>query len=141
MDNIILVPDVHGRTFWKDAIPFVESGATCIFLGDYTDPNTSDNISDVDVLNNFREILSFARTHRDRVTLLLGNHDLSYLGDPFGIWTVYADRFCYNYADVIFEYYNENSDLFSFCAFREIGGKPFLFSHAGLHPVWVVWFV
>lgn len=139
MDGIILVPDVHGRSFWKEAIPYVESGDSCIFLGDYTDPYAVDNISDVEVLNNFREILSFAHTHRDSVTLLLGNHDLSYLGNPWGMWTVYADRFCYDYSDVLAEYYNENADLFSLCAFREIGGKPFLFSHAGLHPVWVSW--
>lgn len=139
MDGIILVPDVHGRLFWKEAIPYVESGMSCIFLGDYTDPYAFDNIRDTDVIDNFRDILSFARTHSDRVTLLLGNHDLSYFGNPWGMWTVQADRFCYDYDDVIAEYFNDNTDLFSFCAFREIGGKPFLFSHAGLHPVWVGW--
>lgn len=139
MDDIILVPDIHGRSFWKEAIPYVESGASCIFLGDYTDPYAVDNISDVEVLNNFRKILSFAHTHRDRVTLLLGNHDLSYMGNPWGIWTVYADRFCYDYADVLSEYYNENADLFSLCTVKVIGGKTFLFSHAGMHPVWVAW--
>lgn len=140
MNDIILVPDVHGRPFWKAAVPHVEAGATCIFLGDYTDPYAADNISDTEALDNFCEILSFARDHRDRVTLLLGNHDLSYLGEPWGIWTVYADRLCYNFADVLSEYYNENVDLFSLCTVKEIGGKTFLFSHAGLHPVWVEWY-
>jgi len=137
MKKLVIVPDVHGRTFWKAVIPFVEEGIPCIFLGDYTDPYSIDNISDIDVLKNLREIFSLARTYSDRVSLLLGNHDLSYLGDPFGIWTVYADRFCYNYADVIADYYNENADIFSLCTFREIGSEPILFSHAGMHPVWV----
>ena len=33
MKNVILIPDVHGRTFWKEAIPHVEDGTPCIFLG------------------------------------------------------------------------------------------------------------
>ena len=139
MKSIILVPDVHGRTFWKEAIPFVEDGTPCIFLGDYVDPYESEGISDLDALKNLREVLHFARTNQDRVTLLLGNHDLSYLGDPPGQWTVYANRFCYDYSDVISELLNENTDLMSLCAYREVGGRPFLFSHAGLHPVWMSW--
>ena len=35
------------------------------------------------------------------------------------------------------EYHNENRNLFSICAFHEVGGKTFLFSHAGVHPVWL----
>lgn len=139
MKNLILVPDVHGRTFWKEAIPYVETGTPCIFFGDYTDPYAIDNISDIDVLKNLREILSFAQSHSNRVTLLLGNHDLSYFGDPLGIWTVYADRFSYAWADYFSEYFNENRSLFSLCTFREIDGKPILFSHAGMNPVWMDW--
>ena len=137
--NTIIIPDVHGRTFWKEVVPHVEAGTPCIFLGDYVDPYGDEGISGLDALKNLREILAFANQYNDRVTMLLGNHDLSYLGDPWGLWTVYADRFCYEWADVISELFNENTDLFSLCAYREVGGKPFLFSHAGMHPVWVDW--
>lgn len=139
MKEIILVPDVHGRTFWKDVIPYVEDGIPCIFLGDYVDPYPSEGIDSLESFENFREILAFACEHRDHVTLLLGNHDLSYLGEPEGSWCVYADRYSIDYGDFIAEYFNENVDLFSLCAFREVGGKPFLFSHAGMHPVWMSW--
>lgn len=139
MKNIILIPDVHGRTFWKDAIPYVKGGTPCIFLGDYVDSYGFDNISNLQTYNNLHEILTFARENRDRVTLLLGNHDLSYLGNPMGIWSVDANRFCYEYADIISEDLNDNIDLLSLCDFREIGGKQFLFSHAGIHPLWLSW--
>ena len=139
MKELILVPDVHGRTFWKEAIPYVEGGTPCIFLGDYTDPYPQEGISSLDALINLRELLAFARSHSDRVTLLLGNHDLSYLGEPEGIWSVFADRYSLDCGDLYAEYYNENTDLLSLCTFREVGGKPFLFSHAGVHPVWLSW--
>jgi len=137
--NTIIIPDLHGRTFWKEAVPYVEAGVPCLFLGDYVDPYPIEGIGDLDALKNLREVLAFAQAHRDRVTLLLGNHDLSYLGDPWGLWTVYADRFSYGWADVLSELFNENGDLFSLCACREVAGRTFLFSHAGLHPVWVEW--
>ena len=137
--NMIVIPDLHGRTFWKEAVSYVEAGVPCLFLGDYVDPYPFESIGDLDALKNLREVLSFANAHRDRVTLLLGNHDLSYLGDPWGQWTVYADRFSDEWADIISELFNENSGLFSLCACREVAGRTFLFSHAGLHPVWVEW--
>ena len=137
--NLIIILDIHGRTFWKEAIPHVEAGTPCIFLGDYVDPYDDEGISGLDALKNLREIIAFAHQYEDCVTLLLGNHDLSYLGDPWGLWTVYSDRFCYEWADVISEYFNENADNCSLCVYREVGDKPFLFSHAGMHPVWVNW--
>lgn len=139
MKELILVADVHGRTFWKEVIPYVEGGTPCLFLGDYVDPYPSEGISELDALRNLRKILAFARSQRDRVTLLLGNHDLSYFGEPEGIWSVGADRYSFDYGDLIAECLNENIDLFSLCACREAGGKRFLFSHAGVHPVWVAW--
>lgn len=35
-NDILIIPDVHGRTFWKDAVNR-ESWGTIIFLGDYLD--------------------------------------------------------------------------------------------------------
>lgn len=137
--DTIIIPDVHGRTFWKEAVPFVEAGTHCIFLGDYVDPYDFDGISNLEGLDNMKEIVAFAHQYNDHVTMLLGNHDLSYFGEPWGLWTVYADRFCSDWADIISVLFNKNAELFSLCAFREVGGKPFLFSHAGIHPVWVNW--
>lgn len=138
-NELIIVPDVHGRTFWKAAVPLVEAGAECIFLGDYVDPYPQEGITDRDAVENFDEIISFANKYSDRVTLLLGNHDLSYFGREQGTWTVYADRFSTKYADSISRLLNDNVGLFSLCTCRKVGGKDFLFSHAGMHPEWIKW--
>ena len=38
-NTIIVVPDVHGRTAWKNVIPYAnKEGYEIIFLGDYHDP-------------------------------------------------------------------------------------------------------
>lgn len=135
--GLIIVPDVHGRTFWKEAVPQVEAGTECIFLGDYVDPYPHEGIDDGEAVENFGEIISFAKKHSGRVTLLLGNHDLSYFGREQGMWTVYADRFSAAYADRIWHLLDDNAGLFSLCTCRTLGGKDFLFSHAGMHPDWI----
>ena len=137
--GLIIVPDVHGRTFWKEAGPLVEAGAECIFLGDYTDPYPQEGITDRDAVENRSEIISFAKKHSDRVTLLLGNHDLSYFGHEQGMWTVYANRFSTEYADSISRLLNDNAGLLSLCTCRKAGGKAFLSSPAGMHPDWIKW--
>ena len=36
-NDIIIIPDVHGRTFWKEAVRDL-TDRSVIFLGDYLDP-------------------------------------------------------------------------------------------------------
>ena len=54
MDKILVVPDVHGRMFWKKVI---DSNLLVIFLGDYTDPYGYEGISKTQVINNFKEVI------------------------------------------------------------------------------------
>lgn len=37
MAEVLIIPDVHGRPFWKDAVQRYPDTDT-IFLGDYHDP-------------------------------------------------------------------------------------------------------
>ena len=84
--KILIVPDVHGRTFWKEAKEKIHEVDMCIFLGDYVDPydyedgviNRSDHEALVD---NVKEIIQFARDNAPKVMLLLGNHDAHYLSE------------------------------------------------------------
>ena len=49
MNNILIIPDIHGRTFWKECIK-----CECdeiIFLGDYLDPYNYEGISKQDALD------------------------------------------------------------------------------------------
>ena len=69
--NIIIVPDTHGRDFWRQAIN--SDADKIIFLGDYLDhyPDESTYYHDI---ANFLEILDFKKRFPDKVILLIGNH-------------------------------------------------------------------
>lgn len=73
--RILIVPDVHLRSFWR---PVMDIDANIIFLGDYVDPYSP--LSYKENCNEFFDILDFASKNKDRVTLLIGNHDATYLG-------------------------------------------------------------
>ena len=75
MEKLIIVPDVHGRTFWKDIMGYKDTPV--VFLGDYLDPYPRENIGKRQAIDNFLEILDYAKQN-DNVTLLLGNHDMEY---------------------------------------------------------------
>jgi UDP-2,3-diacylglucosamine pyrophosphatase LpxH len=89
--GIIIIPDVHGRRFWKPAVQKYASELTsdqmhCVFLGDYLDPYEFEQQQEMvgsttDVINNFKEILKIKEALGSSVTLLLGNHDLHYIDE------------------------------------------------------------
>lgn len=128
---MIIIPDIHGRTFWKQAIQGKET-EDIVFLGDYLDPYSDEGISGADALLNFREILAFKRSHQNNVTLLLGNHDLGYLCRDINI-----DRQDYNHYKVIKRLLSYNLKHFQLCTSREIAGKTYIFSHAFLNSFWL----
>ena len=75
---ILIIPDIHGRLFWISATKKYPD-LPVIFLGDYLDPYTYyEEILPSEALANFKEILDFKKTNMERVTLLLGNHDIHY---------------------------------------------------------------
>ncbi len=140
---MIIIPDIHGRNFWKEAVAGREEDGI-VFLGDYLDPyphdfpdKTADEIWE-QTWNNFNDIIEFKKKHPSNVALLLGNHDLHY------IYPKMADssRYDYERASQIKEKFNENKDIFLLAYERTINGKRFIFSHAGIHKLWIIdWFV
>ena len=137
---VILVPDIHGRDLWKDILPFVDECNKIIFLGDYHDPYGDEGITQSQSLSNFNEIIAFTKQHSGKVTLLLGNHDLSYYStENINSWDVFANRHDWERHATIQALFRDNHDLFqiiSMVALRDIG-RNFLFSHAGVHPQWL----
>ena len=73
---IAIISDVHGRQFWKDVIPRKDEFEKIIFLGDYLDPYGFEGISNLNALDNFKEILEFKKENIDKVVLLIGNHKM-----------------------------------------------------------------
>ena len=83
MTNILVLPDIHGRTFWKESLKYKDKFDHIIFLGDYFDPYPSEGITQQEAIENFKELInSFTEEElEDKVEFLLGNHDGHYLYD------------------------------------------------------------
>ena len=74
MVRTITIGDIHGRDTWKRVDP--EKYDRIIFLGDYVD---SYSVEDGPMLANLRDIIRFKKIHPQKVILLVGNHEASYL--------------------------------------------------------------
>lgn len=125
--KLIILPDIHGRDFWKIAVDFPD--IPVIFLGDYLDPYRDEKITADAAIDNFKQIIEFAES-RDNVTMLLGNHDMTYELGPriCEVRTIY-DRF-----SEIRDLFWSKKHLFKIADHRSIGDREFLFTHAGITP-------
>lgn len=74
MSKIIIVPDVHGRTFWKLAKEKINEIDRVVFLGDYLDPYPVEDISLEKAIEGLKEIINFKKEFSEKVILLIGNH-------------------------------------------------------------------
>ncbi len=130
MNEVIVIPDVHGRTFWKDAVERYPD-ADIIFLGDFLDPYPVEGITPENAIANFEEIIAFAKVHAN-CQLLFGNHDLHYICN-FGE----ACRLDYTNSAHIHFLFSDNMWLFKLVTTRCINGRKVVFSHAPILNEWV----
>ncbi len=131
---MLIIPDVHGRTFWKDAVSQYEDKVEkIIFLGDYLDPYEDEGITRKGAIRNFEEIIDYKINNSDKVVLLLGNHDLHYWSKEFHTRSRYDSSNAYH----IIEDFKTHRSLFELAHEETIGDKKYLFSHAGLMNSWV----
>lgn len=133
--ELIILPDIHGRDFWK--VIHQCPDVPVIFLGDYLDPypfeapavSGAAGVTEDSAIDNFKDIIAAVRK-RDNVTMLLGNHDMTYeIGKK-----VCECRTIYSRYDECRKLFWDNSDLFSIAKFISAGGKEFCFTHAGITP-------
>lgn len=132
MKKTIIVPDVHGRRFWRDAIKCAQNGCNVVFLGDYLDPYQQDGVTPESAICELVDILELKRSFPDRVTLLLGNHDLGYLDKNINICRRDKEN-----AETIRELFQNNIELFDLVHTERISHDEVLFSHAGIGAQWV----
>ena len=144
--NILIVPDVHGRVFWRRPVehflPQIEAGEMdVIFLGDYLDPYDFEVEDDqaygpLRAMKQLRDdIIPLAREHGN-VRLLLGNHDLHYFNEDYA-GEIYKCRYSKTHANSIKRVFRENADLFRLAWDCYIGDTLVLFTHAGVLKSWV----
>lgn len=155
---MIIIPDVHGRTFWKQAVERIDTD-TIVFLGDYLDPYPYEfgvvnpwnrYNSDVDrasfndrmekfqkdeellkrnTIDNFKEIIDFKKQHPDNVILLIGNHDCGYAVN-YNLCDCRIDMANYREIESLFR---DNWDLFQLAYEADVNEKHYVFSHAGIN--------
>lgn len=128
--KIIIIPDIHGRTFWKRIVN--EKFDKVIFLGDYVDPYPNENITEEDAIENFKEIIKFKNANPNKVELLLGNHDCSYMIYP----TICECRISVNHFYDIQNLFRDNYSSFKLVHKEVINNKEYVFSHAGIRSIW-----
>lgn len=133
--KVIVIGDVHGRSEWKQIADLAILTTTpnldteydeYIFLGDYVDSFT---ITGDKILENLKEIVQLKKNYPDKVTLLLGNHDLQYL---FSYQTHGCSGFNSVFALDYQQVFRENRDLFG--VIYQI--KDYIFTHAGISNEW-----
>lgn len=139
MVKYLIIPDVHGRSFWKAHVNyFLENHqeAKIIFLGDYVDPYQYEGISPEEAFIVLEEIIELKRKYSERIVLLIGNHDLHYLHNHSR-----GCRMDYERKSDLHGLFNDNKDLFNACLFDKINNKNIIFSHAGFTKEWINWHI
>jgi hypothetical protein len=122
--KIGVIPDLHGKSIWKEFVNNNSQIEKWIMLGDYCDdfPPTTDK----QIIDNLLDVIQFKKDNPNKVELLYGNHELSY---AFG-------SSCSGYrasmAATLFAILNSNKDLFKFA--YQI--KNYIWVHAGITKFW-----
>lgn len=128
--KVLVIPDVHQTAHWKKAIADTnwEEIDHVVFLGDYFDTHGGADFKEADeVLNNLQEIIDIKKANKDKVTVLVGNHDLHYFFD--GVQGSQYQRYNWpRYHDFLMQ----NSGCFELV--KELDG--WVFSHAGISNTW-----
>jgi predicted phosphodiesterase len=110
----LTIGDIHGLPDWKKVNP--ADFDVIIFLGDYVDSYT--------IVDNLEEIISFKNAFQQKVKLLIGNHENSYLFRQFR-----TTGYRYTIAEQITTILEINISLFQVAWQHE----NFLWTHAGIH--------
>lgn len=123
--RIITIGDLHGQTIWQKIKP--AEFDHIIFIGDYVD---SFFFTDEEIENNLNAIIQFKKEYPQKVILLWGNHDLSYLYR--GNERHYSSGLRYSQLHELHMIFLINQDLFQ-AAFQI---KNYLWTHAGIVQSW-----
>lgn len=75
--SILIIPDVHGRSFWKEPIEkYKEQYDKIIFLGDFSDSYNFENITRKETIKILKDVIDFKINNMDKTILLIGNHKI-----------------------------------------------------------------
>ena len=129
----LVLGDIHGRSCWKQIIE-KEAPDRVIFLGDFI--TTHELYSEDDQLQQLREILEYKSQHPNTI-ILRGNHDLDGLGYYWArCYPVPGQkiRAAMNSTEPLGQKFLQSTQWIHV---EEIGGKPYIFAHAGVTVEWL----
>ena len=121
----LILGDTHGRSNWKDVLAAHPDAARVIFMGDYFD---SFDISGVEQLHNFNEIIRFKEETDKEVVMLVGNHDHHYM-DVGETYSGYKAAHKWDFNDAL----KKNMHHLQIAYLLD----DVLFTHAGVSPIWM----
>ena len=142
--KILVIPDIHGRKFWREAIQNnMGKVDKIVFLGDYLDPYTMElhdypetmETPDFDgtYLGMLNDIVGLKKSEPDKFILLTGNHTDSYIWDGFSS----ATRTDHKNWEKYHNFFLDNLIFFNLVFVQ----NNVIFSHAGITKDWAekVW--
>lgn len=139
---LIIIPDIHGRDFWKKPINDVIENRLnvdkIIFLGDYFDPYKNEGITEENAIRNWLDIKETVvdKLPSEKYVFLIGNHDAHYMNDIFCRLAGGSRMSVWN-KQTIKGILQDNRFLFKIAHEETVGGKRFLFTHAGVNNEWL----
>lgn len=117
--KIISIPDIHGKSSWKNIN--INKFDVVVFLGDYVD---SDTIPRETIIENLIEIIELKKQNPSKVVLLIGNHDAQYRYFPhYG-----CSEIDMKIQEQLTQIFLENKELF--CLSFQMGRH--VWTHAGI---------
>lgn len=135
--KVLVVPDVHGRLFWKGPVErYLEEVDRVVFLGDYLDPYADEDEVAGDIFENLQEIVTLKEKHPEKVVLLKGNHDQHYASELFRD-EAGGTRMDYENWERYHQAFAEWKELFQIAHMEVVGGVTYVFSHAGMTLYWL----
>ena len=129
---MIIIPDVHGRDFWKKPVMDNLGKEHILFLGDYMDPYDNEPFAPWNAFPQFEDIVALKEKNPDSITLLLGNHDIHYLTEKGR-----GQRYDYIRGAQIKHFIIEHAQSLQLTYSEKNCGRKFLFSHAGILAGWI----
>ena len=121
----LILGDTHGRSNWKQVLEAHPDAGGVVFMGDYFD---SFDISGVEQLHNFNEIIRCKEETDKEVIMLVGNHDHHYL-DVGETYSGYKAAHKWDFQDAL----NKNMHHLQIAYLLD----DVLFTHAGVSPIWM----
>jgi len=121
----LILGDTHGRSNWKQVLEAHPDFGRVVFMGDYFD---SFDLSGVEQLHNFNEIIRFKEETDKEVIMLIGNHDHHYL-DVGETYSGYKAAHKWDFQDALKKNMHHLQIAYKL--------DDVLFTHAGVSPIWM----